>query len=94
LKINLGRDLTKEVKDSELRGEGEFNWIEPVSDDLVRGEVKRLADINGVKPMRVPGYWMFRKGWSPSGRMMKAEAGEKVVMHLHGGSYHVCLFYI
>jgi acetyl esterase/lipase len=61
-------------------------WIEPVPERLVYGDVQTWADAASVKPARIPGYWIHKKGSKiPVGR--RANTGEKVVLSLHGGAY-------
>ena len=60
-------------------------WVYPTP-ELIHGEVKKFADINGVEPARIPGYWYDRDGRSvPVGE--KAQANEKVLYYCHGGGY-------
>ncbi|KAF4620285.1 hypothetical protein D9613_000752 [Agrocybe pediades] len=60
-------------------------WI-PAANDLVTGKLKTWAQIADVSSIRLPGYWIHRKGVS-----IKVGAppqpGEKVVYQLHGGAY-------
>ncbi|EIN13102.1 alpha/beta-hydrolase [Punctularia strigosozonata HHB-11173 SS5] len=52
----------------------------------VKGEVGRMAEANGVSAVDVSGYWVGRRG-ADGKPGQKAEAGEKVVYHLHGGGF-------
>lgn len=59
-----------------------FVWVAPAP-QLVVGELKELADANGVEAVRTGGYWIGpRLGAVPAGK--QACAGEKVVYHVHG----------
>ncbi|KAF9805510.1 hypothetical protein IEO21_09008 [Rhodonia placenta] len=58
-----------------------FVWVAPAP-QLVVGELKELADANGVEAVRTGGYWIGpRLGAVPAGK--QACAGEKVVYHVH-----------
>ena len=87
-----GRDPMEEVPDSSLT-DAKFVWIPPISDKeseesgLLCGELWRLAAVTGVRPARIAGYWLLKKGSRWEGE--KAKPGEKTVMHLHGGAFHV-----
>ncbi|OSX58473.1 hypothetical protein POSPLADRAFT_1184883 [Postia placenta MAD-698-R-SB12] len=63
-----------------------FVWIEPVFGSLIVGEIKDMAEVNGVEAVRVGGYWI-----GPRGRTMRAGEhalqDEKVIYHIHGGAY-------
>lgn len=89
LKVNLGggRDLSVEVKAHELKN-ARFVWVEPVDESLIRGEVKRIAEINNVKPARIPGYWLGQ-GLEKLDVIPQAEEGEKTILHFHGGGFTV-----
>lgn len=54
--------------------------------ELIHGELKQWADVAKVEPIRLPGYWIHKKGTSlVMGE--KPSKDEKVVLFLHGGSY-------
>lgn len=59
-----------------------FVWVEPTS-ELVVGEIRELAALNGVEAKRTSGYWYDRKG-SDGKLSQKARPDEKVIYHLHG----------
>ncbi|KAH9929387.1 Alpha/Beta hydrolase protein [Fomitopsis serialis] len=59
---------------------------EPISQEMIVGEVKELAELNGVKPVPFCGYWIKFKGAAGKPNQ-KAGPDEKVLMHLHGGGY-------
>ncbi|CDO69546.1 hypothetical protein BN946_scf184785.g51 [Trametes cinnabarina] len=65
-------------------------WIDGLAEDskVFCGEVRRFADITGVKPTRFAAYWLYRAGGSPA-KGAKAKPGEKIVMHIHGGAFYV-----
>ena len=81
------RDPLAEVPDSSLV-DAKFVWVEPVPDELFTGEIRRIAEITGVKPAKIAGYWLLKKGSTWAGP--KANPGEKIVLHMHGGAFHVC----
>ncbi|KAI0331841.1 alpha/beta-hydrolase [Cubamyces sp. BRFM 1775] len=59
--------------------------IEPTP-DLVVGEIRELAEKNGVKPEKLAGFWLGPTG--PDGVAgQRARPEERVVMHLHGGAH-------
>ncbi|KAF5316867.1 hypothetical protein D9611_003972 [Ephemerocybe angulata] len=67
-------------------GEGvEGVWVSPAP-ELVTGELEKLAEIANVTPIRIPGYWLHKKGTN-----IEVAAGlqpeEKVLYNLHGGAY-------
>ncbi|TBU30613.1 alpha/beta-hydrolase [Dichomitus squalens] len=80
------RDPLQEVLDSSLT-DAKFVWLEPIPDDspLFCGEIRRFADITGVKPAKIAGYWFLRRGSAWNGP--NAQPGEKVVLHMHGGAF-------
>lgn len=60
-------------------------WV-AAANDLVTGDLKTLAAIANVSSVRLPGYWIHKKGTS----IKVASAprpGEKVIYQLHGGAY-------
>lgn len=60
-------------------------WVDPVPDQI-QGSVASWAAVAGVKPARIPGYWLDQPGADiPIGQ--KPVPGEKVVYCLHGGGY-------
>ncbi|KAI0030177.1 Alpha/Beta hydrolase protein [Vararia minispora EC-137] len=73
-------------KDADIARTG-FVEIEGVPDELVPGEVKDMARINGVQPVRVGGYWYGERD-KDGKHGQKAAPGEKVLYVLHGK--HVC----
>ncbi len=34
-----------------------FVWVEPIPDEYVVGEVREMAEVNGVRPERIGGFW-------------------------------------
>jgi acetyl esterase/lipase len=70
-------------------------WIDPVSDDLLVGDMKQWAEINNVKPMRIPGYWLLGKTTSTERSPSKSKPSStstqrgrgKVILFFHGGAY-------
>src|SRR6266550_8781066 len=60
-------------------------WV-PATQHLVTGELKACAEAAGVSSVRIPGYWTHKIGASLQSAAAP-QKGEKVVYHLHGGSY-------
>ncbi|KAJ7197196.1 alpha/beta-hydrolase [Mycena pura] len=52
-----------------------FVWVDPAP-NLVAGDIKRFAELNGVKSARAGGFWYTRKSDNPAGQ--KASPGEKM----------------
>ncbi|KAI0369743.1 alpha/beta-hydrolase [Pilatotrama ljubarskyi] len=84
--LKTALDSPKEVSDRALT-DAKFVWVDGVPEELLRGEVQRIAEITGVKPARNPGYWLLKEGSAWSGP--KAKPGEKTVLHMHGGAFHL-----
>lgn len=60
-------------------------WVRPVP-QLIVGEVKKWAEQAHVECVKIPGYWMEKRGIDRlAGSPPKP--GEKVLYHLHGGGY-------
>ncbi|KAI8985770.1 hypothetical protein BD414DRAFT_65107 [Trametes punicea] len=70
--------------------DAKFVWIDPIPNQMLVGEVRRVAEINGVQPVKVPGYWLLKKGSTWAGP--KAKKGEKTLLHMHGGAFYVACF--
>ncbi|KAI0636897.1 alpha/beta-hydrolase [Trametes polyzona] len=91
LPTRVGLKSTYDVpkSDDELKN-AKFVWIEGVSEnaDALCGEVRRAAEVNGVKPARVPAYWHIKPG-STVPQDLKARPGELTVIHIHGGAFHL-----
>ena len=60
-----------------------FEWVEMLEEGLIVGEVKEVAEKQGVKGERRGGYWYQREGVEGE-KDRKAESGEKVLLHFHG----------
>lgn len=60
-----------------------FVWVDPIEESKVVGEVKDIAEVNGVAPKQMFGYWFKREGYEGQ---VDAPAGpeEKTVLHFHG----------
>ncbi|RPD64452.1 alpha/beta-hydrolase [Lentinus tigrinus ALCF2SS1-7] len=80
------RDLLAEVPDNSLV-DAKFVWVEPVPDELFTGEIRRAAEITGVQRAKIAGFWLLKTGSSWSGP--KASPGERTLLHLHGGAFHI-----
>ncbi|CCO37734.1 Esterase OS=Acinetobacter lwoffii GN=est PE=3 SV=2 [Rhizoctonia solani AG-1 IB] len=80
--ISGGRDHTKEVAAKDCI-DAKFIWVNGVPEELVVGEIKRLAQICGAQSVHIPAYGFGN--WGSSGDL--ARDGEKIVLNLHGGGY-------
>ncbi|KAK0195498.1 Alpha/Beta hydrolase protein [Armillaria mellea] len=60
-------------------------WIPP-ADNFITKSLKSMAEVSKVSPMRIPGYWVHRKGSKIEFGSPPA-ADEKVVLSFHGGAY-------
>jgi acetyl esterase/lipase len=61
-------------------------WVDPVPAALIIDEINSFALTAGVEPIRIPGYWLDKKGLNiPIGEA--PAPGEKVAYCLHGGAY-------
>ncbi|RPD61110.1 alpha/beta-hydrolase [Lentinus tigrinus ALCF2SS1-7] len=63
-----------------------FVWVEPIPDEYVVGEVREMAEVNGVKPERIGGFWYGPRG-EDGNPGQRAAPGERVVCHFHGGAH-------
>ncbi|ESK96747.1 hypothetical protein Moror_6707 [Moniliophthora roreri MCA 2997] len=63
-----------------------FVSIEPVPDKLIVGDIRRFAEMNGVKTERLSGFWYGPKG-ADSSLGQAAQPGEKIFYLLHGGGF-------
>ncbi|KAJ6543018.1 endoplasmic reticulum protein [Mycena capillaripes] len=61
-------------------------WAEPVPPELIMGKVKMWASVSAVSPVRLPGYWIHRRG-SAIAFEAPLIRGEKILYVLHGGAY-------
>ncbi|QRW15910.1 carbohydrate esterase family 10 protein [Rhizoctonia solani] len=80
--INGGRDHTKEVVAKDCL-DAHFIWVDGVPDELIVGEVKRLAQVCGAQSVCIPAYGFGR--WNSTQDL--ARDGEKIILNLHGGGY-------
>lgn len=39
-----------------------FAWVEPIPDGYLVGEVREMAEVNGVPPERTGGFWYGSRG--------------------------------
>lgn len=60
-------------------------WVEPVP-NFVTGALAIWMSVTSVAPVRIPGYWTYKKG-AKLDIGAAPTPGEKVVYHLHGGAY-------
>ena len=79
-------DPTRDVPESELT-DAKFVWVNGVPDELFNGELRWVAEITGARPAKIAGYWLYKTGYAWTGP--RARPGEKTVLHLHGGAFHV-----
>lgn len=84
---SLSRDLSKEVPHSKTV-RGKFVWVDALSEDLVRGDVRRMMNVQGLKLHRTCGFWYGERDGG-NGVGQRALPNEKVVYHLHGGAYWI-----
>ncbi len=61
-------------------------WVSPVPENLIVGKLDQWAKQVDVTSIRVPGYWMHKKGVKID-VASPPKPGEKVVYALHGGAY-------
>jgi len=62
-------------------------WIEGVNESLIQGEVKVMAKVADVKPIRIPGYWYHKEGNPVLGGTRSIDPKERVLYMLHGGAF-------
>ncbi|KAI9000461.1 hypothetical protein BD414DRAFT_504520 [Trametes punicea] len=72
--------------DSFKRERNRIVWVEPAAPDLIVGEIRDLAEMNGVKPVKVAGYWGGPIG-SDGVPGQRASPEERVIYHFHGGAH-------
>ncbi|KAJ1308505.1 hypothetical protein OPQ81_004209 [Rhizoctonia solani] len=77
-----GRDYTKEVAAKDCQ-DACFIWVDGVPPELTVGEIKRLAQVCGAQPVRIPAYGFGKWGSARD----PARDGEKIILNLHGGAY-------
>ncbi|KAI0816972.1 Alpha/Beta hydrolase protein [Trametes gibbosa] len=74
------------TSDDLKRQRAEALLCEPAFDLIVHGEIQEAARINDIKPERVAGYWLGKRG--PDGKAgQKAGPDERVIYGLHGGGF-------
>ncbi|KAF8515447.1 alpha/beta-hydrolase [Gautieria morchelliformis] len=74
--------IAKAAEDAEKTG---FVWVD-ATPTLVVGEVREKAAQNGVEAVRTAGFWFGTK--KSDGKVgQKADDGEKVFYHFHGGGF-------
>ncbi|EMD35367.1 hypothetical protein CERSUDRAFT_106757 [Gelatoporia subvermispora B] len=62
-----------------------FVWVD-ATPDFVLGDLRSLAELNGVEAERTCGFWYGSRGVGGAVGQ-RASKGEKVVYHMHGGGY-------
>ena len=77
-------DPLEQVKKGAALKDAKVVCLEPISDQLFCGEVRRVAEMTGVRPTRRAGYWLLKKDSKWAGE--KAKPGEKTVLYMHGGA--------
>lgn len=60
-------------------------WLDP-KPNVIQGDLQNCATISGVEPIRIPGYWIDRKG-NDTPLNQPPQPNEKVLYYLHGGGY-------
>lgn len=60
-------------------------WIQP-RPELLFGDIKHAQEVNGVRNIRVPGYWYDKEGVTPD-NSARPVSGEKIAYYIHGGSF-------
>ncbi|KAG8775828.1 hypothetical protein FRC12_001247 [Ceratobasidium sp. 428] len=75
------RDPTQEVPQNKCK-DARFMWIEPVSQNLIKGQLEEFANAAGAESVRIPAYGFGT--WEADGL---ARDSERIVMHFHGGTY-------
>ncbi|KAI0647120.1 alpha/beta-hydrolase [Trametes meyenii] len=89
--VKLGLNASRPVPKSDAKlKNARVVWIEGLTEKSAAfcGEIRRAAEYTGVKPARVPAYWFFRRG-VPISEDLRAKVGEKTVLHIHGGAFHL-----
>jgi hypothetical protein len=67
-------------------------WVDGLPSEMIKGEVAKMAEVNGVHPARVPAYWYGNRA-DDGKHAQKAVDGEKVLYQFHGKcSYASCVF--
>ncbi|KAF9451938.1 alpha/beta-hydrolase [Macrolepiota fuliginosa MF-IS2] len=61
-------------------------WVSPVPNSLIVGKLNQWAVHADVTSVRIPGYWMYKKG-AELKVASSPKSGEKVILALHGGAY-------
>jgi len=62
-------------------------WINGIGESFIRGEIRQMAEIANVHPMRIPGYWYHAEGTPIIGGARSIDSKERVLYMLHGGAY-------
>lgn len=76
--------MTKEVAADRCQ-DARFIWLEPISPELIVGQLKQFAEACGAQSIRIPAYGFGEWPAAPG----LAKDGEKIVLHFHGGAYVV-----
>lgn len=92
LSTKIGRLDSKPIANYTAISEGvniKGVWLPPVP-YLVAGDLKAWAAQADVECIRIPGYWLDRKGSDTCETGSPPRPGERVFYCLHGGSYAHC----
>ncbi|CCM01049.1 uncharacterized protein FIBRA_03097 [Fibroporia radiculosa] len=80
-----GTHIDPKILEQEEGGKFGLVWIEP-NPDLIIGEIKETAELNGVLPIKTPGFWHGQRG--SDGRLgQRAGPDEKVIFEIHGSGW-------
>lgn len=87
--LDLGYREAPPKMDKKLQ-DAQAVWIDGLADNSPAfcGEVRRAANINGVRPEKVLAFWVFNPGTGVP-EDLKAKDGEKVAIHMHSGAFIV-----
>lgn len=77
-----GSDYEKIANSPDAKKLG-FEWVEALKEDLIVGEVKDIAQTQGVTPARTCGYW-YQRETETDEKDRNAGPDEKVLLHFHG----------
>ncbi|KAI0331137.1 alpha/beta-hydrolase [Cubamyces sp. BRFM 1775] len=89
VKLGLNSRYPVPKSDDELK-DARVVWVDGLAEDSPAfcGDVRSFASTAGVQPARIPAYWFLKPGTFPP-KDMKAQAGERTVLYIHGGAFHL-----